>query len=182
MSLVKTKFYEYERFNKNGLVHIKIRYHVAGDMWIRQLSSYQRDLMRIKNTRHSVAVHGTNWEVGGIQMTDHEFFPDRAYAYEMAMNGYVCIAPDHFGFGDTLQPPKEESQRIIFKGFFEKYPQSSIDSRQILGFIRALDVLDQLPYTDIRVILQWVTASGERPLYTSLLWTNGLKPVLFRPE
>jgi len=144
----KNKFYEYERFNKNGLVHIKIRYHVAGDMWDKAIIVLPKGFDSNKKYKGFVAVHGTNWEVGGIQMTDREFFPDRAYAYEMAMNGYVCIAPDHFGFGDTLKPPKEESQKLIFKGFFEKYPRSSIDSRQILGFIRALDVLDQLPYTE----------------------------------
>src|SRR3990172_5500131 len=29
----KNKFFEVERFKKNGLEHIEIRYHVAGDMW-----------------------------------------------------------------------------------------------------------------------------------------------------
>lgn len=66
----------------------------------------------------------------------------------MAMKGYVCIAPDHFGFGDTLGKPKEEAQRIIFNGYMEKYPRSTIVVRQILGFMRAVDVLEQLPYTE----------------------------------
>lgn len=142
------RFVETGRYEKYGLEHIKIRYHVADDMWDKAIIVLPVKFDKNKKYKGFVAIHGTNWEVGGYQMTDHEKFPERAYAYEMAMKGYVSIAPDHFGFGDTLTMPKEEAQKKIFDAYLSRYPQSTIVIRQILGYMRAVDVLEQLPYVE----------------------------------
>ena len=144
----KNKYYIVEKYKKFGLDHYIIKYHVTANIWDKAIIVFPPDFSAKKMYKGFVAVHGSNLNLGGYQNTDLEKYPRRAYAYEMAMKGFVSIAPDHFGFGDTLGTKPAEKQKEIFMDFQKQYPEWTVVGRQMLGFIRALDVLDQLPYIE----------------------------------
>ena len=144
----KNEYVVTEKYSKFGLQHMVVRYHVTENIWDKAIIVLPPDFSEKKTYKGFLAIHGSNLEKGGYQNTDPEKYPRRAYAYEMALKGFVAIAPDHFGFGDTLGTGGIAKQNQIIQDFYKEYPDWTLVGRQILGFMRALDVFDQLPYVE----------------------------------
>ncbi len=131
---------EYERY---GLRHLKIRYHILDDEWNEAICVLPKDIEERKSAPGIITIHGTNGAIGKYGAVDVENAPRRAYAIELAQRGFVAISPDQYGFGSTIA---DISEWELTKQFYEKYPDWSIQSRRLLGHIRALDVLEQLSF------------------------------------
>jgi pimeloyl-ACP methyl ester carboxylesterase len=136
---------EISRYEKHGLTHIVYNYQVFDDSWQRGILVLPANYQVGKKYPLVLAIHGTNGEQGADGMLDPDKVPHRAYAIELARKGYVVFCPDHFGFGDDL---KTKSQEAVYTEFEAKYPEWTITGRQMLGFIRAIDLVFQLPTVD----------------------------------
>ena len=139
----KNEFVELEEYVSSGLRHIKIKYHVFDDEWAYGILVLPNDLEEKKTAPAVLTIHGTNNVVGKYGVCDLEGKPNRAYAIELARMGFIAFAPDQYGFGEAMNDA-EWAER--FEKFYDRFPDWSLSSRRVLGHIRALDVLDQLPY------------------------------------
>lgn len=143
MSPCKNDFKEIERYTNYGLEHIKISYHVYEDFWNEAIIVLPENLNQISPAPAALITHGTNGLQGKYGMLDPEAVRNRGYAIELARRGFVCIAPDQYGFGSQMENPEYKQK---FEKFYDDYPQWSLMSRRVLDHIRALDVLCQLDY------------------------------------
>ena len=143
MSPTKNKFCELERYTNYGLEHIKIKYHVYEDFWNEAVIVLPENLSKISPAPAALITHGTNGLQGKYGMLDPDGVKNRGYAIELAKRGFVCIAPDQYGFGSQMENPEHKQK---FDNFYNDYPEWSLMSRRLLDHIRALDVLCQLDY------------------------------------
>jgi len=141
----KNEFKEVSRYKKNGLTFIVYKYHVLDNSWDRGILVLPEGFDKDKKYPLVMPIHGTNYNAGADGMLDWDIHSHRAYGLELAQQGYITFCPDHFGFGDYL---KDESQETVYNRFEREYPGWSITGRQILGFIRAIDLIYQLPCVD----------------------------------
>ena len=139
----KNEFEELCRYEKHGLTHIKIRYHVFADEWAYAIIILPKGFKDGDIAPAIVTIHGTNGVIGKEGVCDPVGTPRRAYATELAERGFVTISPDQYGFGEAMNFKEEEEK---FEQFYDRYPEWSLSCRRVLGHIRVLDVLDQLDY------------------------------------
>lgn len=143
MSPTKNEFKEIERYTNYDLEHIKIKYHVYDDFWNEAVIVLPPNLKELGQAPAALITHGTNGLQGKYGMLDPEGVRNRGYAIELARRGFVCIAPDQYGFGSQMENPEYKAK---FENFYNDYPEWSLMSRRVLDHIRALDVLCQLDY------------------------------------
>ena len=139
----KRAFEELERYEADGLRHIKVRYHVLDNEWAYGVITLPNDLEERGRARAVLTIHGTNGTIGKYGVLDVKGTPRRAYAIELARRGFVTFSPDQYGFGEAME---DEAYRRDFENFYDRYPEWSLSSRRVLGHVRALDVLDRLDY------------------------------------
>ena len=139
----KNEFEELCRYEKHGLTHIKIRYHVFADEWAYAIIILPKGFKDGDVAPAVVTIHGTNGVRGKEGVCDPVGTPRRAYATELAERGFVTISPDQYGFGEAMNFKEEEEK---FEQFYDRYPEWSLSCRRVLGHVRVLDVLDQLDY------------------------------------
>ena len=135
----KNTFEEIDRYTAYGLTHIKLRYHVLDDEWATGILVLPNE--PAEKPRAVLTIHGTNGATGKYGMLDLAGRPNRAYAIELAQQGFATFSPDQYGFGEDMLDPALRAQ---FDSFYTRYPAWSLTGRRLLGHIRALDVLDQL--------------------------------------
>ena len=138
-----TRFEELERYTRHGLTHIKLRYHVFSDEWAKGILILPPDFDPVASYKAILTIHGTNGTDGKYGVIDPDHSPNRVYALELARRGYITFSPDQYGYGEDMLDAAHKAQ---FKHFYDRYPDWSLTARRMLGHIRALDVLDQLPY------------------------------------
>ena len=139
----KNEFEELCRYEKHGLTHIKIRYHVFADEWAYAIIILPKGFKDGDIAPAIVTIHGTNGVRGKEGVCDPVGTPRRAYATELAERGFVTISPDQYGFGEAMESEEEQKK---FDEFYDRYPEWSLSCRRVLGHVRVLDVLDQLDY------------------------------------
>lgn len=140
-----TAFEELERSKKNGLTHIRFRYQVVDDIWNEAVCVLPPTFEKTKKYKAILTVHGTNGKAGKDGVLGTTEVKNRSYGIELAQRGYVTLSPDQFGYGSTLHNTTEAE---LYKAFYRKYPGWSVRGIRMLFLIRALDVLDQLPYVE----------------------------------
>jgi len=69
--------------------------------------------------------------------------PDFAYGHELAMKGYVVLAPDHLTAGERIYPGKSSFDS---GPFYEQYPNWSMVGKNLEDSKSAIDVLYSLDY------------------------------------
>ncbi|MDA3865761.1 MAG: dienelactone hydrolase family protein [Salinivirgaceae bacterium] len=135
------KFEEIERYQKFGLTHIKYRYNVVDDIWNEAVLVLPEKFQDNGQSSAILAIHGT------INLGKDAALGApggrRAYALELAKKGYIALAPDLYGFGATI---KNTTQKELVDNLMKKYPNWSYRGMKILGLIRAVDMLEQLPF------------------------------------
>lgn len=140
---MKNKFHIHRTFELNGHKVIEYKYQVYNNEFDQGYLILPKNFNKEHKYKCFIAIHGSNKALGGYQSLDIVNAPNRAYAFEMASRGYVAFAPSHFDFGDTLLTTPQKTLR---KKFIKEHPNWSIIGRQMSGFVRALDMLDQLPF------------------------------------
>lgn len=134
---------EYEEY---GLAHFVIKYEVFPGSWDRGILVLPKDFDDEKKYKAVLTIHGTNGSKGANGTIDYDGSPGTAYGIELAYRGVVTFSPDQFSFGESI---KDIARDSLIKEFDEKYPDwSIIHGRTLLGFMRALDVLDKLEFID----------------------------------
>ncbi len=135
------KFEEIERYQKFGLTHIKYRYHVVDDIWNEAVLVLPEKFQDNGQSSAILAIHGTIYL--GKDAALGAPGGRRAYALELAKKGYIALAPDLYGFGATI---KNTTQKELVDNLMKKYPNWSYRGMKILSLIRAVDMLEQLPF------------------------------------
>lgn len=135
------KFEEIERYQKFGLTHIKYRYHVVDDIWNEAVLVLPEKFQEDGKSSAILAIHGTI--NSGKEAALGAPGGRRAYALELAKKGYITLAPDIYGFGATI---KNTTQQELVDNLMKKYPNWSYRGMKILTLIRAIDMLEQLPF------------------------------------
>jgi dienelactone hydrolase len=70
---------------------------------------------------------------------------DYAYGHELAMRGYIVLAPDYLTMGERIFPGKQQFDSLPF---YEKYPGWSMVGKDIQDSMSAIDVLYTLDFID----------------------------------
>jgi len=132
---------ECERYTRQ-----KIRY-IVGDG--EEIRAYLFIPVGDKNSLPAVvAMHQTNNfgkdEVAGLQGNR-----DYAYGHELAMRGYVVLAPDYLTAGERTFPGRESFDSAPF---YEIYPHWSMVGKDLQDSMAAVDVLYDLEFVDRKKI------------------------------
>jgi len=136
---------EIERYEKYGLEHIRLRYHVVADLWNEAIAVLPGSGDQAQPAPAVLTIHGTNGKVGKAGMLDPDGTPDRAYGVELARRGYVTFCPDQFGFGAWLD---EAEQQDVIAGFYRRWPDWSLDGLRAGEQSRAIDLLESFDFVD----------------------------------
>jgi len=136
------KFEEIERYQNNGLTHIKYRYQIFDDIWNEAILVLPEKFQYGDKSSAILTIHGTNGNSGKMGALGAPG-GRRAYALELAKKGYIAFAPDIYGFGASIN---NTTQAALVDSILKKYPNWSYRGIKILGLIRAIDMLDQLPF------------------------------------
>jgi Na+-driven multidrug efflux pump len=94
---------------------------------------------------------------------------NRDYGIELAQRGFATFSADQYVFGETICGRTEEE---ISADFYNQYPKWSIGARRILDQIRALDVLDQLPYIRKKMLISLSVRN--------VVWKRGMIPQVIK--
>jgi dienelactone hydrolase len=133
------KVTELERYEKHGVQHIKLKYHVIGDEWNEAIIALPPKERRLPAPAVLV-IHGSNGALGKNQVLDPTVGPDGPYAIELSQRGFVTISIDQFGFGATIA---KIAQKDLYAEFYKRHPAWTLDGRRLLEQKRALDVLEK---------------------------------------
>ena len=135
------KFEEMARYQNFGLTHIKYRYHVMDDIWNEAVLVLPGKFQDNGKSSAILTIHGTI--NSGKDAALGAPGGRRAYALELAKKGYITLSPDIYGFGATI---KNITQKELVDNLMKKYPNWSYRGMKILSLIRAIDMLEQLPF------------------------------------
>ncbi|MDA3866149.1 MAG: dienelactone hydrolase family protein [Salinivirgaceae bacterium] len=136
------KFEEIERYQNNGFTHIKYRYQIFDDIWNEAIVVLPAKFQYGDKSSAILTIHGTNGKSGKMGALGAPG-GRRAYALELANKGYITFAPDIYGFGASIN---NTTQAALIDSILKKYPNWSYRGIKILGLIRAIDMLEQLPF------------------------------------
>ena len=128
------------QYEKNGLTHVTIKYHVIGDEWNEAIA-----LLPPKGTALPapavLAIHGTNGAVGKMDCIEPREGNVEPYAFELAQRGNVTLAADQLTFGATIA---KKSAQEVSDEFYKRHPGWTLDGRWVFEQMRMLDVMQQL--------------------------------------
>jgi len=156
---------EIERFEKDGLTHVRIRYHVVDDAWTEAIVILPEGGEKTPPAPAVLTIHGTDYERGKLGVIDPER-SRRNYGQELARRGYVTFSADQFPFGTSWS---ERTPREYIDAFFAKYPDWSLDGRRLWDHKRALDVLETLPCVEKKFGAIGNSLGGRSVMYTTAL-------------
>jgi len=168
------EYEETSRAERDGLVHVGLRYRVLADEWNEGVLVLPAGGEGGEGgegggaacpARAVLTIHGTNAAAGRRGVLDAEK-PSRAYGLELARRGFVTFSVDQFGFGETLAGT---AQPELYERFYRDYPEWSLDGRRVLDQTRAMDVLDALEVVD---------SSGDSP-YGAIGNSQGGRAVMY---
>jgi|GEM_PF-1027858 len=137
----KNRFQETGRYVNLGMTHIRYRYHVLDSIWIEAVCVLPPNFNERAQYPVVLTVHGTNGKQGKEGALGNP--RNRAYAIELARRGIITLSPDLYGYGATIQTVSEEA---LYKAFFAKSPNWSLRGIRMLSLMRAVDMLEQLPF------------------------------------
>jgi hypothetical protein len=140
------RYEELERYERFGLTHVRLRYHVIADEWNEAVCVLPEGCGAQQPAAGVLTIHGTNGAAGKYGMLDPEGLPARAYGIELARRGYVTLSVDQYGFGAGLGNASFDEK---VQELFSRHPEWSLDGRRLLEQQRALDVFAQFPFVKV---------------------------------
>ncbi len=123
-------------------VRSKIAYCVGEGEWITAYLLHPQEL--VKPTPAILALHQTVGS-GKDEVVGLDGCPDFAYGHELAMRGYIVLAPDYLTAGERIYPKKGSFES---GPFYEQYPNWSMVGKNLEDSKSAIDVLYKLDYVD----------------------------------
>jgi dienelactone hydrolase len=126
----------------SGYVRSKITYRVGEDERITAYLLRSKELM--KPAPAILALHQTV-DSGKDEVVGLDGDPDFAYGHELAMRGYIVLAPDHLTAGERVYPHTESFDS---GPFYERYPNWSMVGKNLDDSHAAIDVLSTLDDVD----------------------------------
>jgi len=137
----KAQVKDIEPYEKYGLAHLKLKYHVIDDEWNEAVIILPKSGNMALPAPAVLAVHGSNGALGKNGCVEPATGIADPYAIELAMRGYVAMAVDQLGFGATID---KIPQKDLYAKFYERHPGWTLDGRRLHEQKRALDVLEQM--------------------------------------
>ncbi len=125
-----------------GYVRSKISYCVGEDERITAYLLHSRKLM--KPAPAILALHQTV-DSGKDEVVGLDGDPAFAYGHELAMRGYIVLAPDHLTAGERVYP---HTGSFDSGPFYERYPNWSMVGKNLEDSRAAIDVLSMLDDVD----------------------------------
>ncbi len=98
----------------------------------------------IKPAPAILALHQTV-KYGKDEVVGLNGYPDFAYGHELAMRGFIVLAPDHLTAGERIYPGKDSFDS---GPFYEQYPSWSMVGKNLEDSKSAIDVLCALDHVD----------------------------------
>lgn len=127
---------------QNGLIRRSLRYHVEPD------ESVEAVLLIPEQHRQPgpaiLVPHGTS-KAGKLSALGETEPARGAYALELAQRGYVTMAVDAIAMGERLLPGAEY---LDTAPFYARFPERTIEGKNLWDHQRALDVLAAQPEVD----------------------------------
>ena len=123
-------------------VRSKIAYYVGDDERITAYLLHPQELA--KPTPAILALHQTV-SSGKDEVVGLDGCPDFAYGHELAMRGYIVLAPDHLTAGERVYPKKDSFES---GPFYDQYPNWSMVGKNLEDSKSAVDVFYKLDYVD----------------------------------
>lgn len=91
-----------------------------------------------------IAMHQTVGS-GKAEVVGLDGHQDFAYGHELALRGYIVLAPDYLAAGERVFPEKDSFES---GPFYEQYPDWSMVGKNIEDSMAAVDVLHMLDFVD----------------------------------
>ncbi len=92
-----------------------------------------------------LTIHGTNFELAHASLFRPEDRPNRAYAYELAKNGFIVMSVDQLAFAIGGNEEMHEEAKLAF---YNEFPNWSLDGARLWIQQCALDILQGLDGVD----------------------------------
>jgi dienelactone hydrolase len=125
-----------------GYVRSKISYHVGEGERITAYLLHPEHL--VKPAPAILALHQTV-RYGKDEVAGLNGCVDYAYGHELALRGYIVLAPDHLTAGERIYPGKDSFDS---GPFYEQYPGWSMVGKNLEDSRSAIDVLCMLDFVD----------------------------------
>ncbi len=135
---------ELEQYEKHEFQHIKIKYHVTGDIWTEAVCVKPKNHEAGVKYPSVIAIHGSHPE-GKYSLMNPDERPNRNYVYELASRGYAVFAPDQFS---VMTKYEQRSKEELVGGFFNTYPDWSLDGLHLYSHRSAINAMDRLGFFD----------------------------------
>jgi dienelactone hydrolase len=142
----KPQWEQIERYDKHGLTHIRLKYHVVADVWNEGILVLPEGGENACPAACVFTIHGTNYEPGKYGMIDPAF-PNRAYGLDLARRGFATFSPDQYGHGSSLAAFNND-RRSVIDAHFKRWPDWSLDGRRLFEQQRAIDALATIKFID----------------------------------
>lgn len=136
---------DFEIIDSEELTHytrIKVSYYVGEDDCITAYILKPKAIDQpapVVIAMHQTVASGKN-EVVGLDGN-----PNFAYGHELALRGYVVLAPDYLTAGERI--PKG-LKRFDSADFYQKYPNWSMVGKNVEDSMAAVDIVSKLDYVD----------------------------------
>lgn len=125
-----------------GYTLTRIEYLSEGEDWVTAYLLLPRPL---KGKHPAVlALHPTHGH-GAASVVGFTDDAQRAYGLDLVRRGFVVLAPDVLTTGDRIFPGHAA---LNTQPFYAKHPSWSMMGKMLWDHIRAIDVLESLPYVD----------------------------------
>ena len=124
-----------EKTEYEDYVRHKLRYLVGNQEEIRAFLLVPKGVR--PDSPAIVAMHQTN-DFGKDEVVGLHGNKDYAYGHELAVQGYVVLAPDYLTAGERVFPGKKSYDSMPF---YEQYPDWSMVGKDIQDSLSAVDVL-----------------------------------------
>lgn len=140
------------KYEQNGLTYVDFKYHVIDGIWNNGVCVLPEGFCKEKEYTAILAVHETNFGPGKMQVVTEPGSFEQAYGYELARMGYVIVAVDQYGFGDSVCPggpaPGFNLEQYL-ADFMGKYPDWSIDGLRVLQHKKAIDAAQSFDFVKL---------------------------------
>lgn len=120
----------------------KIRYIVGDDD---NITAYLLIPNHVKLSAPAIVAMHQTVNSGKDEVVGLDGHRDFAYGHELAMRGYVVIAPDYLTAGERIYPNEEGFESGTF---YDQYPGWSMVGKNIEDSMAAVDVLCTIDYVD----------------------------------
>jgi hypothetical protein len=148
----------------NAYMRRKIIYYVGEG---ERITAYLLHPKRLPKLAPAILALHQTVESGKDEVVGLAGCPDFAYGHELAMRGYIVLAPDHLTAGERVYPNEDSFES---GPFYKQYPNWSMVGKNLEDSKSAIDVLCELDYVDKdRIGVVGHSHGGHNAIFTAAL-------------